>query len=135
MASKNTKGFAKPQSTSLPEWILGAIGAALVLLTIGYLVYFGATASSKPPTLDVVVRSVARIGENYLVNIDVGNESAQSAAHVRVVGRLDAGSAQESSETVFDYIPAFSVRRGGLLFRNDPAAGRLQIGPQSFTLP
>jgi uncharacterized protein (TIGR02588 family) len=136
MPSKESHRLSKPQSTSLAEWTVAGLGALFVAVTIGYLIYFEFTTSSSPPDIDVRIQDISRQGSNYVVSFDVRNKSPRTAANLRVVGDLSAnGTSLESSDVVFDYVPAFSSRHDGLLFQHDPSAKKLEIRALSFISP
>jgi uncharacterized protein (TIGR02588 family) len=135
MPSKKSH-LPKPQSTSPAEWTVAGLGALFVAVTIGYLVYFEFTTSSSPPDIDVRIQDISRQDSNYVVSFDVYNKSPRTAANLRVVGDLTAnGTSLESSQVVFDYVPAFSSRHGGLLFQHDPSAGKIEVRAVSFVSP
>ena len=136
MASKTQKTLAKPQSTSPVEWVFAAFGALFVVATIGYLLYFHLGISSAPPDIEFQIAKIVHRGDRYVVSFDAHNRSARTAASVRVAGTLsDDGRVTEKSEAVFDYIPALSSRRGGLLFRRDPSTATLELDALSYVVP
>ena len=132
-----TKPSRRPtqHATSASEWVVAALGAFLVAAAIGYLLYFESSTSSRPPKIEVMVRNIEPSGERYLVSFDVRNDSPRTAATLRVGGELSEHGTVERRVVVFDYVPAFSTRHGGLLFRNDPEKGELMIAPLSFINP
>lgn len=122
-----------------PHWIEWATGFVSVLLVLALAGWIGREALMKTadtPELSVRVGETIRKGEHYVVRIELQNRAPATAAAVRVAGTLTSAEGfEEISETTFDYAPAESVTKGGLLFRADPSAGRLDIRPTGYSEP
>lgn len=124
------------QRTPVLEWIAAALGLALTLAMLVYLVREGLAAREGPPALTVAVEPAARTEGGFVVPFAVRNASLETAAAVEVVGRLEAdGRVLEERRLSFTYIPGGGEARGGLIFQNDPAAGRLSIRPEGYEEP
>ena len=61
----------------------------------------------------------------------VTNRSGQTAARVELEGRSGA----ETSSASVDYVPGHSQAEAGLLFREDPRRGGLEVRVTGFQLP
>lgn len=134
--AKRSKGELTVSSTSPAEWVVAAMGAAIIFSAIGYLIYFESFLQTSGPVIRVDSQRVVRVSEGYLVEFTVHNESALSVATMRVRGEVHRnGSVSDAAETVFDYLPAFSSRRGGLYLRVDPQGADLRLFPVSFVEP
>jgi uncharacterized protein (TIGR02588 family) len=136
MAKRVNRAALKPQSTSPSEWVIGGVGAILVLGAIAYLTFLSIMPKQALPTVSVEVDVPAQQnGETYLVRFAARNLSSSTLAAVRIRGELRTGDRVETSHVNFDYLPAFSARHGGLFFRQDPNRGELQIYATSYREP
>lgn len=131
------KGTPPPEeSPALLEWTFAAIGLLVVAAALGFLIYRGATKADTPPQIKVEVESVAQTGEDYLVNFRVTNTGDTTAAALTIEGELKKGEkSEESSDISLAYLPAKSVRRGGLFFTKDPRKFELKIRAKGFEQP
>jgi uncharacterized protein (TIGR02588 family) len=136
MAKRSQNGF-KPQSSSPAEWVVAALGAAIVIVTVGYLLYFEFAGGPPHATISIIEHTVQYTTDSeYLVRFRIRNSGRATAAHVHVQGKLLQGDKTfESSDVTFDYVPGFSSRTGTLFFTHDPAKVQLQLRPVSFTEP
>lgn len=119
------------------EPLAGAIGLVLTLAVLGLLVRHAATDDDQPPAVTVAAtRVVALPAGGYVVEFAARNRSrTATAAQLRVEGRLAAAGATEISEATLDYVPARSVKRGGLYFATDPRRGKLELRPVGYSEP
>ena len=108
------------------EWLVFAVGLALVAGTVGFLAWDALRGSDSPPDLAVELGPPRAQGEGWSVPVVVRNRGQQTAegAHVEVVLELPGG---EKEEAQFDaaYVPRGSRVRGWVHFDHPPAAGRL----------
>ena len=122
-----------------PHWIEWATGLVSIVLVAVILVWIGSEALLKRdhvPDLSVSIRGVEKRGDFFVAVIRLDNKASATAAAVRVTGVLTMpDGATETSETTFDYAPAESSSNGGLLFRSDPASGKLDARPTGYTDP
>lgn len=105
--------------TAVPpsEWAVAALGALLVLATLGYLGYGAVQGAGSPPRLSVRVDSVvAGAARQRMVMFTVRNDGERTAANVVVQGEVGSGEVGERSTATLDYVPARSERGGALLF-------------------
>ena len=118
-----------PQSqTSVWEWVAAAIGALILILAIGYMIWYGLTHTSGPPVMVVERADSVRVDGIYVVKVVVRNEGRSTAAAVEIEGALmDGEEALETSTATLDYVPENSEREAYLQFTRDPAQYDLKL--------
>jgi uncharacterized protein (TIGR02588 family) len=118
------------------EWAVFAVSLALVLATVGFLVYEAVSSPSSPPELQVELGSPERRGRVWTVPVTVRNrgEETAEAARVEVVLRLPGGR-EERSELEVMFVPRHSQRKGWVYFVQDPTRGRLEGRVTGFETP
>jgi uncharacterized protein (TIGR02588 family) len=122
--------------TSRWEWVAAAVSTVLVLAVVGYLLYDAVARPRTPPSIQVAADTVLQSGGLWLVEFRASNGGHETAAAVKVQGELTrADSSVEISEAVLDYVPGRSVRHGGLFFRHDPRAYRLELRAHGYQEP
>ena len=133
------RGPEKPEQNggiSLLEWIIAAIGLAILVGVIGFLLWHAMQDRGHPPSLVLAVEAVAAMQDGYVVEIIVTNEGDKTAAAVTILGQLMEGdTVVEEREMTLDYVPPKSARRGGLFFTHDPAAYTLTLAPVGYQQP
>lgn len=118
------------------EWLVAAIGLALLLASLGYLVYDALADDGAAPAPAVRIQAIEPRDGRFLVRVQVANQSRAAAADLRVEGELRRGAdVVERSETEFPYLPGQSVREGGLFFRQDPRTLELVLSARSYQKP
>ncbi|MDP1618658.1 hypothetical protein [Phenylobacterium sp.] len=124
------------EATSPLEWLVAALGALLVLFAVGSMAYFAMNHPEGPPQVSLEVTEIRSSGEGYLVSFEAKNTGRSTAAGIVVTGTLTSGGEPiEESEVTLDYLPQDSERRGGLFFREDPAAHDLDLRAQGYSKP
>ncbi|MCC2634972.1 MAG: hypothetical protein K0S48_2858 [Ramlibacter sp.] len=122
-------------SPPLSEWLVAAIGLALLLASIGYLLFDG-NDGSQPPAPVVRMLEIQPQPGRFLVRVQAVNESRTTAAAVRVEGTLKRGNeVVERGELEFDYLPGRSTREGGMFFATDPRGLQLELAARSYRAP
>lgn len=113
------------------------IGLALTLAVVGLLFHHALNDDDRPPAVTVTAeRTVALPGGGYVVEFAARNRSrTATAAQLHVEGRLIAAGVSETAEATLDYVPARSVKRGGLYFTADPRQGRLDLRAIGYSEP
>ena len=140
MAKEKKKSLAEDErheeSPSVLEWIFASTGLLVILCALGFLIYRGATKGDTPPVVKVEVESITQAGENYVINFRVSNTGDTTAADLTIEGELKNGEkSEETSDVTMTYVPAQSVRRGGLIFTKNPNEYQLKIRAKGFELP
>ena len=124
------------ERTPILEWIIAAIGLALVLFSIGYISYYFATSEGRPPDLIVKVESIKQISQGYLVEFKVENVGDETASNVTIEGSLkNEGENTETKTTRIDYVASRSEKRGGLLYSKKPDKENLKISALGYEVP
>lgn len=136
MAERQRDGGEGGGRRSRWEWPAAVVSTLLVLGVVGYLLYDAVARPQTPPAVTVQADSVLKAGGQWLVRFRAENRGHATAADVKVRGELMEGlRAVESSEAVLDYVPGESVRHGGLFFRADPRAYRLELRALGYQEP
>jgi uncharacterized protein (TIGR02588 family) len=129
-------GNAARRPVPATEWVVAAIGAALVAGTIGYLVFLALSRDEAPPDVQVVAGSVHAARHGYVVEFRAINAGAKAAAELLIEGELEGpDGVVETSEATIDYLPPRSEREGGLIFSQDPRRYELRLGAKGYVDP
>jgi uncharacterized protein (TIGR02588 family) len=124
------------QAVPLLEWIVGAVGAALVGGAVAFLVYHSLTRDRTPPDISLVAERVLDLEDGYLVQFRASNRGGSTAAQLTIEGELASEDGDtETSEATLDYLPPRSDREGGLMFSRDPRAGQLSLRAKGYAHP
>ena len=110
------------------EWVTFAVGVALTLSVIGFLVYQMAVGSDEPPDLVIELGAVDVRRSTALVPVTVRNEGDRVAEGATV--EVCAGP-DDCAELSFPYVPQGSTRTGELGF-GLPLGGALQARVVSY---
>lgn len=131
------RGTRPPARHEPWHWATAALGLALLVATVGFLVWDGVARQRTPhPVLGATVDTVLATAGGHVVRIRVRNDGGVAAANVVVRGSLlGAAGVLEERETSLDYVPPMSVREAGLVFARDPRGRRLDVRPTGFDLP
>ncbi|MCR5880943.1 hypothetical protein [Phenylobacterium sp. J367] len=123
------------ERTPIVEWCAAALGLILTLGVVGYSAWEGLGGGGGPPDLRAEVREVHALGSGHVVEFQVRNLSAATAADVVVSATLRSGAAAETHSVTLDYVPGLGAARGGLVFKADPAGGTLTIAAEAYGEP
>ena len=135
-APGGAKGHPPDQPVPLLEWVVGGLGAALDGCAIAFLVYHAVARGQTPPDISVMATRVLDLENGYLVQFRALNQGGSAAAELTIEGELTGAEGElELSEVVLDYLPPRSGREGGLVFAQDPRAGRLTLRAKSYAKP
>jgi uncharacterized protein (TIGR02588 family) len=122
-----------------PLWVWGIafFGLALVLGSIGFMLYEAVAGDSSPPDVMVHVDSILPTRNGYLVRFRAINEGGSTAEGLTVEGVLLKNGTEivENSNTVIEYVPAHSEREGGLFFTSDPRQYELRLRAKGYEKP
>ena len=112
------------------EWVVFAMGVAIVLGVIGYLSYQLATETNEPPLLVIELGEQTPRGAVVEIDVTVKNEGDQTAegATIEVCGGPDT-----CAELTFPYVPSGSERTGRVGL-STPLAGPLETRAVSFEM-
>lgn len=118
------------------EWAVFGVSLALVLATVGFLVYEAVSSPASPPDLSVELGTPERRGQVWAVPVTVRNRGEETAegVHVEAVLRL-AGGREERSELEIMFVPRRSQREGWVYFQQNPARGRSEGRVTGFEKP
>lgn len=134
-AARRTPGEEVRETPPL-EWTAAAIGTAVVLLAVGYLLYEAVTIPSGPPAIHVRVESIAVTPTGYVVEFVAENVGNSTGANVVIEGDLVGETGiVESGRTTLNFVPSRSRRRGGLFFTRDPRRHRLLLSARGYEAP
>ena len=120
--------------TSTGEYVIGAIGALLVVALLAFLGH-QAVVRRTGPELSVEVTRVDAGPTGYAVHVEVTNHGGTTASGVVVSGRLTRGGPPvDSATTTVAYVPPDSTRTAALVFDEDPSPGRLTVGVDGYAV-
>ncbi|HEV7279738.1 MAG TPA: hypothetical protein VGN57_05945 [Pirellulaceae bacterium] len=118
------------------EWLVFAVGAALVSATVGYLAYDALAVTPRPPKLEVRLGDPVAAPGGFSVPVVVRNRGTKAAETVVVrVEKESDGGESESAELTLDFVPGEASRKGAVVFSGDPASSKLTALPVSFQQP
>lgn len=126
--------YPQPREVGRLEWIVGAIGAAIVAAVLGVLIYEALTYHEGAPVLVARVLDVTPTEGGFVVRFVTENQGPSTAAEVVVRATLKDGGVEEA-ETTLDYVARKSSREAGMIFRRDPRSGTLELAARSYRKP
>jgi uncharacterized protein (TIGR02588 family) len=132
-----TKGARRKVEKNWLEWVVFGVGLVLVVSTLAYLVYDGATSADAPPDIEVRLGEPQRGGPGFLVPVTVFNRGGETAGGVAVEVVLEGAGAPEPERAEFTiaFLPRRGTREGWVAFRSDPRAGRLTARAIGYEKP
>jgi uncharacterized protein (TIGR02588 family) len=132
-----TKGSRGKVEKNWLEWVVFGVGLILVVSTLAYLVYDGATSADTPPDIEVRLGEPRPGGPGFLVPVTVVNRGGQTAGGVSVEVVLEAAGSPEPERGEFTlaFLPRGGTREGWVAFRSDPRAGRLTARASGYEKP
>lgn len=118
------------------EWIVFAIGLVLVVFTLAYLIYAGATFGEAPPRLEVRLGTVQESTSNFIVPVTVINHGDETAAGVHIEVVMESGDEEkERGEIEIAFVPRHSKREGWVTFAQDPRTAQLKARVLGYEKP
>jgi uncharacterized protein (TIGR02588 family) len=118
------------------EWIVFAIGLALVLATLGYLAYDAATITDTPPSIEVRLGEPQQRSHNFIVPVTLVNRGDQTAEGVVVEVVLENNGVEtERAEFAVAFVPRRSTREGWVTFQTDPRTAQLKARVLGYEKP
>lgn len=132
-----TKSARKQIEKNWLEWVVFGVGLLLVISTLAYLVYDGATSTDAPPDIEVRLGEPRRGGPGFLVPVTVFNRGGETAEGVTVEVVLEGADSiePERGELTLAFLPRRGTREGWVAFRNDPRAGKLTARAHGYEKP
>ena len=126
----------QPREVGRLEWIVGAVGAAIVAAVLGVLTHEALTYDDGAPILVARVLDVTPTEGGFVVRFATENRGPATAAEVVVGATLKAGDrVVEEAETRLDYVARKSSREAGVILRRDPKSGTLELAAKSYRKP
>lgn len=119
-----------PSSPPLLEWATAGLGLAVVLAVLGLVGWQAVSGRAGPPDIRLEPGEISRAHDGWTVEVRARNEGDQTAAQVRIEGRLG----EETSGAEFDYLPAHGRSTATLRFDEDPRRG-LELSVQGWREP
>jgi uncharacterized protein (TIGR02588 family) len=120
------------------EWVVFAVGLALVLFTLAYLVYDGATMGSDPPSIEVRLGAPAARSHNFIVPVTVTNHGDETAEGITIEVLMESegeGAEPARGELTIAFLPRRATREGFVTFQQDPRAARLTARVLGYEKP
>ena len=104
------------------EWVVFAISLVLVITTLGYLVYDGATFSETPPNIELELgKAQAQAPDRFIIPVTAINRGETTAEGVQIEVTLNSGGKeQENAQFEIAFLPRHSKREGWVTFTTDP---------------
>ena len=120
------------------EWVVFAVGLALVLFVFGYLVYDGATMGGDPPSIEVRLGAPEQRAHNFIVPVTITNHGDETAEGIAVEVLLesdDAGREPVRGGLTIAFLPRRAKREGWVTFQRDPRGTRLTARVLGYEKP
>ncbi|OWY68007.1 hypothetical protein B7486_28760 [cyanobacterium TDX16] len=103
------------------EWIVFVLSLILVLFTLGYIVYDGATLGETPPNIELQLGQPQPQSDRFIVPVTAKNRGDETAETVQIEVTLNNdGKEVETAEFEIAFLPRHSTRRGWVTFQTDP---------------
>ncbi|MCY0986909.1 hypothetical protein OV203_07240 [Nannocystis sp. ILAH1] len=122
------------------EWTVFAVGLALVLGIVGYLVILAVRHDDRPPRLGIHVGAATRTEDveppHYVVPVTVTNHGDRTVGDVHVeVTLVRDGAPVERTELTLPEVPRRSSRAGASTLQTEPATGQLRARVLGYSEP
>lgn len=138
--SSNDNGKEQQQENAQEGFfhtVVTGLGILLVVACIGILLHDALMRKEGPPEVVLHVEKIQpQPSGNFVVLFRAENHGDSTAADLFVTGELQgAAGLMETSRATLDYVPAQSVRRGGLFFDYDPRKAQLELRATGYQEP
>ncbi|HEY9782840.1 MAG TPA: hypothetical protein V6D09_22205 [Leptolyngbyaceae cyanobacterium] len=119
------------------EWLVFTASLILVLSTLGYLVYDGATFGEAPPSIEFQLGQPQQRSNRFVVPVSVTNRGDETAQGVHIEVTLESGGKeQENADFEIAFLPRHSTRKGWVTFKTDPrSAEQMEARVLGFEKP
>lgn len=113
-------------NTPLLEKFIALLGLLIVLFVLSVTAYEAKTYDDKLPEIEIENKGIVAQKQGFLVKISAKNIGSQATAGLQIEGEIGEGEEKETSALTLDFVPAHSVREGGLFFRKNPEGVKLR---------
>ncbi|HEX8636077.1 MAG TPA: hypothetical protein VF703_18160 [Pyrinomonadaceae bacterium] len=118
------------------EWVVFAVGLALLASALAYLVYDGATMGSDPPSIEVRLGAPEPRAHNFIVPVAVTNHGDETAEGVAVEVLMESSGGEPArGELTIAFLPRRATREGFVTFQQDPRGARLTARVLGYEKP
>ena len=118
------------------EWDLAVLGAAIVGVLLALLIHQGLTSDTSAPAFRTRTVSVATVGHQRIVTVEVTNTGGTAAAAIMVVGQpRDASSSTPDARAQIDHLAAGASTTVGLVVPSQTSAQQLHVRGVGFHHP
>ena len=118
------------------EWIVFALGLALVSSTLVYLIYAGTSMSESPPNLEVRLGTPEQLQFSFIVPVTVINHGDETAEGVRIEVVLESdGEDKARGEVDLPFLPRHATREAWVTFEQDPRTAKLKARVLGYQKP
>lgn len=106
-----------------------------VLIALAFALVSGASGDDPArPVAEIIAVEVAGGGAHHVM-VAVSNEGDRAAESVQVSASLTIGDEEQTGDQTIDFLGAGEQQTLVFVFRDDPAAGDLEIAVTSFAEP
>jgi uncharacterized protein (TIGR02588 family) len=118
------------------EWVVFALGLIMVLSTLAYLGYAGASIGDDPPNIEVRLGTPEQRQFNFIVPVTVVNHGDETAEAVQIeVVMTSAGEEKARGEFQVAFLPRHATSEGWVTFEQDPRAAQLKARVLGYQRP
>jgi uncharacterized protein (TIGR02588 family) len=125
------------------EWAVFACGLVLVVSTLGYLAYEGATMGNDPPSIEVRLGTPEQRTHNFIVPVTLINHGDVTAEGITVEVSFENAAGGEGGgagepvrgELTIAFLPRRATREGWVTFQQDPRNARLTARVLGYEKP
>ena len=122
------------------EWVVFGVGLLLVVSTLAYLAYDGATMGNDPPSLEVRLGTPEQRTHNFIVPVTVINHGDETAEGITIEVTLEndggsGGGEPVRGELTVAFLPRRATREGFVTFQQYPRASRLNARVLGYEKP
>ena len=129
--------MTKPKKNAL-EWSVFLASAALVLTTLGYLIWSAAARDNRPPDVHIYTGTpiLNARGDAWRVPIVVRNVGDKTAEAVAIEVTLEKEGKEVENATVdITFVPRHSEREAWATFRRDPRTCTVRTRAAGYAEP
>ncbi|PCC69611.1 TIGR02588 family protein [Nannocystis exedens] len=122
------------------EWTVFAVGLALVLGIVGYLIVQAVRHEDRPARLGITIGDASRSEDveppHFVVPVTVTNHGDRTVVDVHVeVTLVRDGAPVERTELTLPEVPRRSSRAGASTLQTEPARGQLRARVLGYSEP